>query len=163
MKRRAPKRASMGDAFALLERDHRAVAALFARFERARGKRPRASIVRALVDELALHSAIEEQVLYPLARSVLRAPERILEAFEEHHLVKRTLAELQALAPDDEHLAPKLWVLRENVRHHVEKEERSLFPDLRRALSADALDRLRFDLDRARAAYSAKSKKRRAA
>jgi hemerythrin-like domain-containing protein len=162
MRRRT--RPSSTDALDLLAQEHRAVEALFAGFERVskKGTRGVRGLVARLVDELALHTAIEEQVLYPFARSAIPAlRDRLLQSLEEHNLVKRILREIESLAPGDPHLAPKVRVLAENVRFHVTEEEDELFPRLRRVLTPDAREQLRFQLARAREAYS--SKKRRAA
>ncbi len=85
---------------------------------------------------------IEEQALYPtLRRAEESAEDEVLESLEEHHLVKLTLAELDAMSPDDERYPAKVTVLMENVRHHVEEEEQELLPRLRKALSpADLRD-----------------------
>lgn len=153
------------DALASLERDHRRVEGLFRRIERGGGnRRARVATVREIVAELGLHAAIEEQVLYPVARSLVPALRPVvLESLEAHHIVKRTLAELGGLDPGDEHLAAKVAVLREIVRLHVEREERDLLPRLRRALGAVDLEQVAVQLERARAAYGPRARRRKAA
>ena len=45
-------------------------------------------------------AVIEEQVLYPEARDrVPKAADEVLEALEEHHIVKWTLSELESTTP----------------------------------------------------------------
>ena len=58
----------------------------------------------------------------------------MLEALEEHHLVKLTLAELETMDPSHERYGAKVTVLIENVRHHVKEEESELFPSVRNTL-----------------------------
>lgn len=43
------------------------------------------------------------------------------------------------LDPADEHYDPKVRVLIENVRHHVEEEEKEWFPKVREAMGRKAL------------------------
>ena len=74
----------------------------------------------------------------------------MLEALEEHHLVKGTLAELEKMSPRDERFDAKIAVLRENVRHHVEEEEGALFPRLRRLMDGAELGVLGEAMDEAR-------------
>lgn len=45
------------------------------------------------------------------------ADDMILEALEEHHIVKWTLSELQGMSADDERFEAKVTVLMESVRH----------------------------------------------
>ena len=52
----------MPDPIALLERDHRAVEKLFERFE----KTGDVDIARRICQELRLHAAVEEELVYPL-------------------------------------------------------------------------------------------------
>ncbi len=109
---------------------------------RALDKR-REAIVGKIVESLSQHAAIEETVFYPAVRaSVPGADDDILEALEEHHVVKWTLSELASMRSEDERFAAKCTVLMESVRHHVKEEERELFPKVRKAMSRTELDEL---------------------
>ena len=59
----------------------------------------------------------------------------VLEALEEHKLVKTLLGEIAALTPADDEFDAKMKVLRENVEHHVEEEETEMFPEAKKQLS----------------------------
>jgi hypothetical protein len=85
-----------------------------------------------MISELSRHAAIEEQILYPWAREYIdQSDDEVLEAIEEHHVVKWLLWELEDLSPTDERFDAKVTVMMEAVRHHVEEEESELFADLR--------------------------------
>jgi hemerythrin superfamily protein len=56
------------DAIALLKADHRAVEALFAKFESARGASARAKIAQKICMELSVHTRIEEEIFYPAVK-----------------------------------------------------------------------------------------------
>ena len=129
------------NAIQLIESDHAAVEQLLRRVERARGTGAELRrMVRALVKELSVHAAIEEQLLYPaLRRGRGGSPAEVLEALEEHHLVKLTLLELEGMRPGDARYRAKLAVLAENVRHHVREEERDLLPRLRKSMDREEL------------------------
>jgi hemerythrin superfamily protein len=133
------------NAITLLKQDHQTVEALFERFERA-GEREWAEkrhIVDKVTEHLARHAAIEEQVFYPAVRRELpEATPDVLEALEEHHLVKLSLAELEKLPPQAERFTAKMTVLIESVRHHVKEEEEELFPKVRDAFSVQELEEL---------------------
>ena len=122
------------DALSLLTRDHREVDALFHRFEATgpRAQKERADLVGRIIEALSVHAALEETVFYPAVRAEVEAQnDQVLEALEEHHVVKWTLSELEDLDPDDERYAAKVTVLIESVRHHVDEEEHELFPAVR--------------------------------
>jgi len=145
----SPRRTGEPDAIDLLIADHREVEQVFARFEKtgSGADKQREELVQRMTVALSQHAAIEEDVFYPAARrEVPDTNDDVLEALEEHHVVKVTLAELQAMDPRNERYRAKVSVLIESVRHHVEEEEGELFPRLRRTLGAARLRELRSEL-----------------
>ncbi|MFB7540182.1 hemerythrin HHE cation-binding protein [Streptomyces zaomyceticus] len=52
------------------------------------------------------------------------------------------LSELKDLDAADERYDAKMSVLMENVRHHVEEEEKEWFPDVRKAMGRNRLTEL---------------------
>jgi hemerythrin superfamily protein len=142
------------DGIALLKDDHRTVKKLFKEFfavgDRAHATRRR--LADKIILELSIHAGIEETVLYPRSRAAIpAASDEVLEALEEHHLVKVTCAELAKLDVRDERFAAKMQVLAENVKHHIGEEESDLFPRLRKAFSRDELLAMGEDMRAARA------------
>ncbi len=134
------------DALMLLTADHNRVRGLFARFEAAEESDDVATmtaLATKILDELEVHTAIEEKVFYP---GVTGADEEIhkvvVEGIEEHNVVKTLAEEVQTLSPDDETWAAKMKVMIENVEHHAEEEEQEQFPDVKKALSAGVLEDL---------------------
>src|SRR5689334_19972179 len=102
------------NAITLLKADHKTVAELFRRFERAGddAHKTKRDIVDRIIEELAVHAAIEELVFYPAVRAEVRGVEAdTLEALEEHHIVKWTLSELDGMDPRDERFVAKVTVL----------------------------------------------------
>ena len=111
---------------------------LFKKFEglSERAHKSRENVVAKIVEALSKHAAVEEMVFYPEIRERLPdVRDDVLEALEEHHVVKWTLSELESMNSDDERYTAKVTVLTESVRHHVKEEERELFPKVRKALS----------------------------
>jgi hemerythrin superfamily protein len=129
-----PGRGTAGDAIALLKGDHREVEQLFKRFERAGSgaHRAKGQLVASMIEALSRHAEIEELVFYPAVREQMPKSESdVLEALEEHHLVKVVLRELESLDPSAERFDAKVTVMMEAVRHHVKEEENDLFPKVR--------------------------------
>ena len=133
------------DAITLLVKDHETVEKLFEKFEQTgpRAMKARGTLADRIVRELAVHAAIEEQVLYPAIRDSLpEVEDDVLEALEEHHVAKWILSEIDGMSPEHERFQAKVTVLIESVRHHVEEEEGELFPKVRRAFSAEQLEQI---------------------
>ena len=110
------------DGIEMLEEDHRRVQKLFGEFEGAgdRAYKTKREIVDRIIEELTVHSEMEEQVLYPAARDEVQSTEEVVsEAFEEHAVVENLTEELKGMDPEDENLEAKTTVMIENVRHHI--------------------------------------------
>jgi hemerythrin superfamily protein len=138
------------DAIVMLREDHAAVEKLFKAFEGGD-----LSVVPRICDELDRHAELEEEVFYPSVRSEVEdQDDEVLEAVEEHHVVKILIAELRELEPSDETYKAKATVLMENVRHHIEEEEGEMFPAVRSALGRKRLQEIGARMDEARSAMA---------
>lgn len=130
------------DAITLLKNDHRTVNALFVRFEKAgeSAYEEKQTLAEKIIKELSIHTSIEEQLFYPVARTLSDAlNDHVLESLEEHHGAKATLAELEKMASTDERFDAKMTVLIESVRHHVKEEEQDWFPMVRKLMTKATL------------------------
>jgi hemerythrin superfamily protein len=130
------------NAIQLLTEQHDELDALFAKLDKAKGSRAKASCFAELADKLAAHATIEEKIFYPAIKSD-RTEDKLAESLEEHLSVKRLLADLVALSPSHDAFEPKVKVLKEQLEHHNHKEEENeLFPQVRKMLAAEQLDAL---------------------
>jgi hemerythrin superfamily protein len=134
------------DAVTLIEKDHRTVEGLFARFEGMRDTGtpgPKRQVVERIVKELSIHAAIEENELYPVIREhVPGGDAHVNESLQEHQEAKEALAELDRMDGDDPRLDQKVMTLIADVRHHVEEEETEMLPKVRQSLDQRALRQL---------------------
>ena len=131
------------NAIEMLKQQHREVDDLFEEFEGAGvgAKKTKSKICMQIADALAVHAELEEQIFYPEAKQASNKVEDLLrEAVEEHLSVKRLLADIMAAGLDDPQLDAKVSVLKEQVQHHVEEEEKELFPKVKKACSAEQLE-----------------------
>ena len=156
MLRLLPWTRDAADPIALLEADHRRLEALFAQgaATTTRAVKRRARILAALAAELNVHELIEEKVLYPALRPFSEARDVVLEGGEEHHVADLLLRELKAVAPGDERWAAKLKVLQESIEHHIQEEERLMFPTARGVLDGQALHALGVKMRKLRARHA---------
>jgi hemerythrin-like domain-containing protein len=133
------------DAIVLLKEDHKRIRKLFKEFEQAGegAKDRKGKIVDKILEELTVHTYLENEVMYPSVRKALPdLDEDVLESYEEHHVADLLSIELAAMSPDDEHFDAKTTVLIENVTHHIEEEEQDWFPKVRAGLSRKELQTL---------------------
>jgi hemerythrin superfamily protein len=143
------RRALPMNAIELLKADHETVSGLFRTFESAKksGGEKR-QIVDRICRELDAHARVEEELFYPAvekrAQEDEKAEQSVLEAHEEHALVKTLVHELRGggSGGDDGRLEAKVKVLKDLVDHHVEEEESTLMPRARKLLSGEELDEL---------------------
>ncbi len=126
------------DPVKLLKQDHRHVKSLFRKFERSKSRAEKQKLGEQIIEELSVHATIEEQLIYPALRAGDKRKEgAVLNALEEHHAVKMTLAELDKMKVGDERYDAKMHVVREAVEMHIEEEEESLLPRLEALLEPD--------------------------
>jgi hemerythrin superfamily protein len=128
----------------LLKKQHRQVEKLFKECEKTEEPRKRRQIMDQIINDLTLHTKIEEEVFYPAVRQMgtSKAEEMVDEAYEEHHVVKLVLAELPEVDPEDERFEAKMTVLSELIEHHVEEEEEEMFPMADKKLGAERMKEL---------------------
>jgi hemerythrin-like domain-containing protein len=59
-----------------------------------------------------------------------------LEAEEEHNIVDWIIAQMKKHSPGDENYDAKFTTLKENVEHHIEEEEKEMFPEAEEKLGS---------------------------
>ena len=130
------------DAITLLKDDHRTVKKLFRDFQDAgdHATVAKGKLATRIIEELTVHTYLENEVMYPEVRALLPALEQdILESYEEHHVVDVLCVELTAMKADAERFDAKMTVLIENVTHHIKEEEQDWFPKVRAGLTRTQL------------------------
>jgi hypothetical protein len=132
------------NAITLLEDDHRKVKKLLAEGEETteRAEKTRTQLYATLRREMEVHERIEEEIFYPALKAHPKTRDIALEGFEEHHVVDEIMGELGQTDVADETWAAKFKVMKENIEHHIEEEEGSMFKGARRALGDEELDQL---------------------
>jgi Hemerythrin HHE cation binding domain len=124
------------DATHLLMADHRKVEGLFEQYEKAGGDGRKEKIARQICTELKIHSMIEEEIFYPALRGKI-SEDDLDEAYVEHDGAKLLINEIEAGGPDEEFYDAKVKVLKEQIEHHVEEEEKIRDNIFQQARAAD--------------------------
>jgi hemerythrin superfamily protein len=139
---RSPSRKPM-DALTLLKADHDKVKKLIKEFEKLHedeSEDEAEEVAQQICKELTVHAALEEEIFYPEVRSAI-GDEDILDESEVEHAVAKNLIEQIESGEGDEKYAAKVSVLGEITLHHIEEEQKTLFPKVKKAKDLD-LDEL---------------------
>jgi iron-sulfur cluster repair protein YtfE (RIC family) len=132
------------DAIALLKEQHEDVKKLLDELASttARGVKTRKELLSKIEVKLKSHMRIEEEILYPAYKNAVstKKDEKLYyEAVEEHHAAAHELKRLNHQDPATVAFGGMAKVLKELVEHHVEEEEKELFPKVRELISKDEL------------------------
>ncbi len=130
----------------LLKNDHKIVGALLDRAVACEpGEDQLDSLAEEIEEALTVHAAIEEKYFYPRLRDRSEESEDtvdVFEAYTEHELIKKLIALLKSGRQADEQCKAEVQVLAENVKHHVQEEESTIFGLARELLDDDELEDL---------------------
>lgn len=136
------------DAIELLSHDHRMVEQLFRDYAASASDSQRTGVVDIMIRELSKHAALEELMVYPLAKQVMPDQSAAVdERLNLHMDVKHTLVELDRARNDRDRTDELMSDLRREVEEHICADEDELLPLLRDAVDQEALDDLGQALD----------------
>lgn len=96
------------------------------------------NLLELICDEIEIHSAIEEEVLYPMLAQV---DERRAEASQEDHdEIKDIVAQIQDIEGDDPEVNKLAKRLERLMTAHAAREERDVFPLVKSRLYHEGFD-----------------------
>ena len=125
-------------AISLLKEEHRIFRTLFDQANDG-DDAARVSAARELCMRLAVHMAIEEEILYPALKDVLEADE-VNEGIVEHATGKVLAAEIEQLDGTEELFKSRVHVLGEVTMHHLDEEDEEMFEDAKTAHREGKID-----------------------
>ncbi|QRI86851.1 hemerythrin domain-containing protein [Pseudomonas putida] len=133
------------NAIDLLVQDHKLVKKLLEELSATteRAVKKRAELLHRIEQELQIHTALEEDILYPAIKKAGGKEEAKMyyEAKEEHRTVDAlVLPDLLHTQTGTLEFAGRVKVMKELLEHHIEEEE--LFPTAKKLLGKDQLDEL---------------------
>jgi hemerythrin-like domain-containing protein len=116
----------------LLSQDHRVLLDCIEQFEEAMHE-DKHSIAERFCRLITVHTQIEEELLYPAAHEAFGSDsQQIAVAQVEHAVMKDLVSQIEDLDEVDELFEAKMQVLGEQLRHHIQEEEGTIFPKLER-------------------------------
>ncbi|GAB7110350.1 hemerythrin domain-containing protein [Streptomyces phaeofaciens JCM 4814] len=124
--------------------DHREVEEIFGKIEAlSPGDKNRKLHADQATMELVRHSVAEEAYLYPAVRKHVEGGDALAdEELEDHATAERIMKDLEGCEADDPRFDRLMGMLMSEIRAHIADEEENLFPRLRAACPADALNDL---------------------
>ena len=112
----------------------------------ARGLKERAREVKTFVEtNLGPHFQAEEEVLFPLMRSLVPESQPILESLLREHIhIRESVARLA----EDSNLGKELFDLGDLLERHIRTEERELFPLYESRVTTAEAEKLKPEIER---------------
>jgi hemerythrin superfamily protein len=130
------------DAVDMLLEDHKKANKMFKEFEKLdrEDTEARQELVSTACTELKVHSMLEKELFYPAVRDQIEKEEDedlLNEAEVEHQTVDQLIETLEGMDPDDAMYSAHFTVLAEYVKHHVQEEEKEMFPRVKKLKGLD--------------------------
>lgn len=148
------------DLLDLLKVDHQLISALLEEVENSISTQGVASesLFKDLSLNVRLHSLGEETVLYPKLVQLNESKDIAEDAQEEHQVIAQLIDELEDTDFKEDKWKSLFKALKQNIEHHIEKEESEMFKMVRDLFSEDELIQLSQDFESVTAKPEEKSK-----
>ncbi|MHC8320370.1 hemerythrin domain-containing protein [Pseudomonas sp. GB2N2] len=146
------------NAIELLEADHVRVKSILTQLSEStdRGIKKRTELLAKLEMEIAIHTRLEEEILYPAFKEAGGKEQDVMyyEAKEEHRTVDSlVLPDLKLTDPSTPEFSGRVKVVKELLEHHIEEEETEMFPQARKLLGKATLDEMGAQMEAMKAQY----------
>jgi hypothetical protein len=115
------------DATSLLKKDHEEVKQMMSEWENAEEEQKK-QLTKQILREIKVHAQLEEMLFYPKMREVQDLKEVVARSLVEHRGVELLIADMEQMGEDDEMYEATFQVITEQVKHHIEEEEKDLLP-----------------------------------
>jgi hemerythrin superfamily protein len=132
------------NAIDLLLKDHKEIRQYFKEFEQAGdSKEKKQEAAKKAIQELHNHTQLEEQIYYPavMEKGGKEMQDLIREGIEEHRVADFLIGRILDTPLADANYDARFKVLTESVQHHIQEEEKQIFPESKKFLAGD-MDRI---------------------
>jgi hemerythrin superfamily protein len=118
----------------MIRMDHSQVLATFHRFEPGARPQTKQALVSTACLALEIHAQLEEEIFYPAIYDLAAHRELVEKSVPEHDEMRRLIAALRGMQPENPAYDATFMDLMRVVIHHVADEETTLLPDAERLL-----------------------------
>lgn len=119
----------------MIRMDHSHVMTVFHRYRPDLAPQTKEAIVGTVTVALEIHAQLEEEIFYPALREATGNDTVLAKSVPEHDEMRRLVAELREMSPEDEAYDETFMALMREVIHHVADEETTLLPEAERVLA----------------------------
>lgn len=128
---------STPDILSTLETEHDEVQDLLGKLVQSDNGRDQKALVKKIKAALVPHSKAEEKVVYDAVLALKGVPAKVdgNEGYIEHGLASQTLTKLSALTANTPEFKAAAKVLKELLDHHIQEEERNIWPRVKENFS----------------------------
>jgi hemerythrin superfamily protein len=141
------------DAIEWIERDHKKLRSLLSEFVASETSKRSRTLFEAVRSEFDAHADAEERVLYPWCERFDESKYLVHGYQREHQAVRDRFAELARLK--DEELSVQARALEALFLSHIDKEEKEMFPAIRKIARRPEREQLGRHLESARHEFEA--------
>lgn len=122
-----------------LKKDHKEVKDILEKLKSGSktAEKTREKIFVQLKEELIPHLKAEESTFYQALLANKNGRQHALEGKEEHDLTLTVFRQMEEMPAKEEHWTAKLKVLKDLVEHHIEEEEKEIFPIAQKELEKE--------------------------
>ena len=118
----------------MIRLDHTHVLAIFHQYKTTSAPQVKLGLVNTTCLALEVHAQLEEEIFYPAVREA-SDNEAIKKGLLEHEEMRRLIALLRGMEPEDSRYDDTYMELMRDVLHHVADEETVILPEAERLLS----------------------------
>jgi hemerythrin superfamily protein len=132
------------EAVRMIRRDHKRVTDLMFHFEQSEDPNHKLSFAQTAINEIAVHSVIEEECIYPLleAREKKKLLKKVHHSRQEHKEIDELMTELVNRDRYDEEYRTIFTQLAKRVNDHMKEEEHDLLPVLNKIATEDLAEKM---------------------
>jgi hypothetical protein len=112
----------------MIRMDHSHALMAFHKYEMDATASKKRAVVNTVLLALEIHAQLEEEIFYPALDQVAAGDEALKKARPEHAEMKRLIAKLRGMNPEDPDYDTTFMELMRDVVHHVADEETVLLP-----------------------------------
>lgn len=127
--------------FELLKQDHRQAEQMMEEIESA-SEDTRQEVFFNLKAALQEHMQLEEKHFYPPLQKIAEMKEMVQDALDEHQETKDYLSQLEEIDFDSDDWIETFDSMQEGIQHHVQDEEKKIFPKCAQLLNQEQLDKI---------------------
>lgn len=121
------------DATNMIRMDHTHVMVTFHQYKTSCKPKIKQGLVNTTCLALEIHAQLEEEIFYPAVREVSDS-DVLQKSVPEHDKMRRLIAQLRSMEPEDTRYDDTYMELMRDVMHHVAEEETRVLPEAERLL-----------------------------